>query len=57
MGELSETERENLFKTMITTLKEMVAKGGRNTENNLYGNSGGYITKMSKLSIGGGKKT
>ena len=54
MGNLSDLEKEQLFEAIITTLKAMAEQGGRNTEKDLYGNSGGYITKMSKLSQMGG---
>ena len=54
IGNLSDLEKEQLFEAMITTLKAMTVQGGRNTEKDLYGNSGGYITKMSKLSQMGG---
>ena len=54
IGNLSDLEKEQLFEAIITTLKAMAKQGGRNTEKDLYGNSGGYITKMSKFSQMGG---
>lgn len=54
MGDLSDEEKSGLLTAMITTLKIMIDKGGRNTEKNLYGCGGEYITKMSKLSQLGG---
>ena len=45
---LSDAEYEKLYHAMQDTLNEMVAEGGRNTEKNLYGQTGGYLTIMSK---------
>jgi formamidopyrimidine-DNA glycosylase len=48
---IAETTREQqkmLYKTLISTLKEMTEKGGRDTEKDLFGNNGGYQTQMSK---------
>lgn len=54
LGELSEIEKDCLFSAMVNTLKNMVDQGGRNTEKNLYEDSGMYVTKLSKLSQAGG---
>lgn len=43
LGELSEIEKDCLFSAMVNTLKNMVDQGGRNTEKNLYGDSGMYV--------------
>lgn len=45
---LTKDERENLYGALLSTLAEMTAMGGRDTEKDLYGNPGGYSTKMSK---------
>jgi len=45
---LSNKEKENLFISLKTTLQGMIEGGGRNTEKDLYGNKGGYMTLMSK---------
>jgi len=45
-------ERKTLFNSVKATLKEMVELGGRDTEKNLFGEPGGYITKLSKNSLG-----
>ena len=31
---------------------DMIEKGGRDTEKDLFGNNGGYITKLSKNTAG-----
>ncbi|MDD5190810.1 MAG: hypothetical protein PHE50_07195 [Dehalococcoidales bacterium] len=49
---LTDKEREMLFRAVKTTLKEMAAHGGRDTETGLYGHSGGYQTRVSKNTLG-----
>ncbi|NDV81984.1 endonuclease VIII [Bacteroides sp. 51] len=44
---LSDEERATLFRSLKDTLKDMTEKGGRNTQSDLYGNSGRYITVLS----------
>lgn len=44
---LSDTEKTNLFQSLKMTLKEMVLKGGRDTQSDLYGNNGGYRTILT----------
>ena len=48
MNRLNDSECEKLFDSIKITLLEMANKGGRDTESNLYGEIGGYVTKMSK---------
>ncbi|HEX7713408.1 MAG TPA: endonuclease VIII [Bacillota bacterium] len=45
---LSDAELDNLFKAVKSVLSEMTLKGGRDTERDLYGCSGGYQTILSK---------
>jgi formamidopyrimidine-DNA glycosylase len=45
-------QRATLYRTVISVLKEMKDKGGRNTEKDLFGNDGGYQTKMSRNTVG-----
>jgi formamidopyrimidine-DNA glycosylase len=52
MGTLSEDEKAALFGSVKATLREMAEAGGRDTERDLYGNPGGYATKMSRLTLG-----
>lgn len=47
----SEEEKKTLFNSIISVLGEMVEKGGRDTEKDLFGNPGGYQTKMSKNTV------
>ena len=49
---LSEKQKNNLFKSIKTTLKEIVDNGGRNTEKDLFSQPGKYITNMSKNTLG-----
>lgn len=44
----SNDEIENLFSSIKNTLAEMTFKGGRDTEKDLFGCTGGYRTKLSK---------
>lgn len=45
------SQREQLYQTLIATLKEMRDRGGRDTERDLFGKSGGYTTRMSKNTV------
>lgn len=44
---LSPKEKEDLFKSIKQTLFQMAYQGGRDTEKSLFGNKGGYKTKLS----------
>ncbi len=44
---LSDAKKEFFFYSLKETLQEMAFKGGRDTQTDLYGNSGGYITILS----------
>ncbi len=48
---LSISERKTLFNTMKSTLKEMTAQGGRDTTSDIFGQLGGYKTKLSQLTM------
>lgn len=48
MNTLSDEQIEAMFDSVKLTLKEMTDNGGRDTEKDLFGKSGGYITKLSK---------
>lgn len=48
---LSDEEIENLYNSIRNTLNEMVIKGGRDTEKDLFGHAGGYPTKLSKNTL------
>ena len=48
---LNETERNTLFNSVKSTLKEMAAQGGRDTTINIFGQPGGYKTKLSQNTL------
>ncbi|MCL2843258.1 MAG: endonuclease VIII [Oscillospiraceae bacterium] len=48
MRTLSEEQRRELFDSVTSTLAEMTGAGGRDTERDLFGNLGGYQTKLGK---------
>jgi formamidopyrimidine-DNA glycosylase len=49
---ISKKQTRELFKSIKTTLNEMVNKNGRNTERDLFGRYGEYTTKMCKNTVG-----
>lgn len=51
MNTVSDEDYDKLFHTIKNVLKEMTDKGGRETEKDLYGNCGGYITYLSKNTL------
>ncbi|MDR2957688.1 MAG: hypothetical protein LBU61_05865 [Coriobacteriales bacterium] len=51
---LNEMELRGLYNATVTTLAEMVAKGGRDIEKNIYGTAGGYPTILSSKSYKNG---
>jgi len=48
VSSFTENDKELIFNSIKSTLKEMTQQGGRDTEKDLFGNPGGYITKLSK---------
>jgi len=48
---LSDSDKSRLFQSLKTTLKKMTDMGGRDTEKDLFGNSGGYKTLLSKNTV------
>ncbi|MBH1940280.1 endonuclease VIII [Mobilitalea sibirica] len=48
----SEEDKDRLFSSIKTTLKDMIKAGGRDTEKDLFQQIGGYQTKMSKNTLG-----
>jgi formamidopyrimidine-DNA glycosylase len=48
---LTEKECLCLFETIKSVLYEMIEKGGRDTEKNIFGNYGGYQTRLSKKTL------
>jgi formamidopyrimidine-DNA glycosylase len=51
-GAFSDKEKKALFKSVKTVLLDMTRRGGRDTENDLFGNPGGYTTRLSKNTAG-----
>ena len=45
---LNEEEKKRLLCCTVGVLQEITEKGGRDTEKDLFGNPGGYKTKLSK---------
>jgi formamidopyrimidine-DNA glycosylase len=51
IGTLTDGERETLFDSLKSTLKEMTARGGRDTTKDLFGRPGGYSTRLSQTTL------
>jgi len=51
-GTLSVDNQQVLFDSIKNTLSEMTSKGGRDTENDLFGKPGAYKTRLSKNTVG-----
>lgn len=51
MADLSAGEIAEMFRAVKDVLREMTAKGGRDTETDLFGNPGGYRTILSKYTV------
>ncbi|KQC06068.1 MAG: formamidopyrimidine-DNA glycosylase [Candidatus Cloacimonas sp. SDB] len=49
---LSTKEINNLYRSVKKTLKEMTEQGGRDTEKDLFGEKGGYVTKLCRNTVG-----
>jgi formamidopyrimidine-DNA glycosylase len=54
LGTLSEQDKDRLLSSIISVLHDISENGGRDTEKDLYGNTGGYATKMSKNALTAG---
>ena len=48
---LTDGEREMIFHSVKSTLKEMAAQGGRDTTRDLFGKPGGYRTRLSQTAV------
>lgn len=51
VGSLSDNTKSSLFQAVKDTLAGMVEKGGRDTEQDIFGYSGGYQTILSKNTV------
>mgnify|MGYP001285299221 CR=1 FL=1 len=49
---LSDEDTDRLEQSVVSTLREMIRLGGRDTEKDLFDQSGGYVTAMSKNTVG-----
>jgi formamidopyrimidine-DNA glycosylase len=49
---LTDKDKKNLFRSVKSTLRKMTDGGGRDTEKDLFGEQGGYKTRLSKLTLG-----
>lgn len=52
IGTLTESRWKQLYETVTGTLAQMTEKGGRDTEKDLFGENGRYITMLSKKTLG-----
>lgn len=52
METLSDADKNALYHSVKNTLAEMTDKGGRDTETDLYGMLGGYMSILSKNTVG-----
>jgi formamidopyrimidine-DNA glycosylase len=51
MSTLSDHELKELYKAVKNVLTDMMTKGGRDTEKDLFGSPGGYMTILSKNTV------
>ena len=51
MGELSKSDIDRMFAAVKSVLRDMTAKGGRDTERDLFDHPGGYTTILSKFTV------
>lgn len=51
LAEVTEPQRQALFRSIKETLQAMTRGGGRDTEKDLFGNPGGYVTRMSNKTL------
>jgi formamidopyrimidine-DNA glycosylase len=52
IADLSAGQRQALYQAIVDTVAEVVDKGGRHDETDLYGNRGGYTRIMDKNAVG-----
>jgi formamidopyrimidine-DNA glycosylase len=52
LSELSAGQRRDLFDAIVSTVHDIIKKGGRYDETDLFGNSGGYIRLMDSTTPG-----
>ncbi len=54
IGTLSDSDKDRLLSCIVSVLHDMTENGGRDTEKDLFGQPGGYRTKMSKNTLDSG---
>jgi formamidopyrimidine-DNA glycosylase len=52
LDEMEKDQRKALYEAIRATLYEIIEKGGRYDEFDLYGNKGGYVRLMDKNAVG-----
>lgn len=52
LSELSRGQRRDLYDAIVGTVQEIINKGGRNDETNLFGHKGGYVRLMYSTAVG-----
>lgn len=52
LSELSLGQRRDLYEAIVHTVREIIEKGGRNDETDLYGERGGYVRIMDSAAAG-----
>ncbi|MCI0475967.1 MAG: hypothetical protein L0Y55_06940, partial [Anaerolineales bacterium] len=50
-GDLTKPQRRKLYDAIAKTVREIIEKGGRYDEFDLYGNPGGYVRLMDKNAL------
>lgn len=51
MSNISEEDFKKMYHAVINVIKDMVEKKGRDTEKDLFGNTGNYVTILSKKTV------
>jgi formamidopyrimidine-DNA glycosylase len=51
IGDLAKSERRQLYNAIVKTVTQIIAKGGRYDEFDLYGNPGKYVRLMDKNAV------
>ncbi len=52
VGELEELQRRKLYDSILSTVHDIIEKGGRYDELDLYGKRGGYVRVMDSKAVG-----
>lgn len=52
LSELSPGQRRDLYDAIVHTIREIIEKGGRNDETDLFGKRGGYVRLMDSAAAG-----